>query len=172
MSIEVFSARRLIVLSLSIVFVGSLVASGSLSKQEPIPKIPTDIPLLFSQVKTLEIVSARIINENTPAAGVSVEVRNNSHKAVMAVDLVSGDGAVTKNGLTDEDNPIVVIEPYGTTTLEMTFGEMTPGAPLIVSAATYADGTEEGDAKSLEAMHLIRKRDKARLYPKRIKGGL
>ena len=78
-----------------------------------------------------------------------------------------GDGAITKNGLTDEQNPLVVIEPYNTTTLEMSFSEMTSDAPLVISAVTYADGTEEGDEKSLAIMHKIRVRDRERLRSQR-----
>ena len=78
----------------------------------------------------------------------------------MAIDLVCGDGAVTKNGLTDEQNPLVVVPPYGNTTIEMSFSEMSVDAPLVVSAVTYADGTEEGDEKSLRAMHKLREHDR------------
>jgi hypothetical protein len=87
----------------------------------------------------------------------------------MAVDLVCGEGAITRNGLTDEDNPIVVIEPFGTTTIQMGFSEMTPGAPLIVSAVTYADKTEEGDEQSLRIMHKFRDSDKERLRTEKVK---
>jgi hypothetical protein len=121
-----------------------------------------EIPPVYSIVPTVSVISAKIIEADTPSPRVSVEVRNNSDKAIMAVDLVAGEGAITKNGLTDEDNPIVVIPPYGTTTIEMTFGAMTPGAPLVVSAVTYEDGTDEGDEKSIRAMHMVRKHDRER----------
>ena len=94
------------------------------------------MPPLFSKVKNLEIVRASIINPGTAAAGVEVEIKNNSNKDVMAVDLVCGDGSITRNGLTDEEHPIVVIKPNDTTTIRMNFGEMTFGAPLVVSAVT------------------------------------
>jgi hypothetical protein len=130
--------------------------------QEP-RRIVTAIPFTYSKVKTLEIVSTRIVDQNTPGAGVAVEIRNNSYKAAMAVDLVCGEGGITKNGLTDEKNPIVVIEPFGTTVITMTFGAMTYGADLVVSAVTYADGTDEGDEESLRGMHSVREHDKAML---------
>jgi hypothetical protein len=119
------------------------------------------IPPVFSKIPSLEVVNATIINPDTAAAGVAVEIRNNSDKLVMAVDLVSGEGGVTRSGLSDEDNPIVVIQPHGTTTIKMNFGEMTPGAPLVVSAVTYSDGTEEGDEASLKVMHTARAHDRA-----------
>ncbi|HEX5883100.1 MAG TPA: hypothetical protein VFY67_01010, partial [Pyrinomonadaceae bacterium] len=69
-----------------------------------------------------------------------MEIINNSDKAVTAIDLVCGNGAVTKKGLTDEENPIVVIKPYGTTTIEMGFSEMTPNEPLVVGNTTPGPG--------------------------------
>lgn len=157
------SVRRIILLLSAVAIAASLIGSGVLSqRKEPQPQeVVTTIPPIFSKVKTLEIISIKTIYENTPAAGVSIEVRNNSDKAVMAVDLVSGEGAITKNGLSDEENPIVVIEPYGTTDLYMNFTAMTPGAALVVAAVTYADGTEEGDETSLRLMHKLRDRDRA-----------
>lgn len=156
--------RRIILLIVAVMAVVSVVGVGVLSKRsESQRQRVTSIPPVCSKVKALEVVSFKIINENTPAAGVSVEIRNNSYKAVMAVDLVCGEGAITKNGLTDEENPIVVIEPYGTTTIEMGFGEMSPDAPLVVSAVTYADGTEEGDEESLRIMHKIRDHDREQI---------
>jgi hypothetical protein len=162
--------RALIVLS-AVALVGSLISYNAVSKRrEPLPqKVVTKIPPVYSKVKTLEVVGVKVLDENTPAASVSVEIFNNSDKAVMAVDLVCGEGAITKNGLTDEENPIVVIEPYGVTTIEMTFGAMTPNTPLVISAVTYADGTEEGVEESLRAMHRLREHDRAILKKEREK---
>lgn len=165
-------SRRTLLLRLLLIVVGislgSLVAFVAFSKKiEPQRKMVTAVPPVLSKIKSIEVVSTKVINAGTPTAGVAVEIRNNSAKAITAVDLVCGDGAVTKNGLTDEQNPIVVIEPYNTTTLEMSFSEMTSDAPLVISAVTYADGTEEGDEKSLAIMHKIRARDRERLRSQR-----
>lgn len=119
------------------------------------------MPPYFSKVKNLEIVRASIWMDSGEAVGVEIEIKNNSKKDVMAVDLVCGEGAVTRNGLTDEEHPVVVMRPGETTTIRMDFSEMTFGAPLVVNAVTYADGTEEGDQKSLRAMHLAREHDRA-----------
>lgn len=162
------SLRRLVPITLVVSIAALLLVSGVVSKKQEShgPRV-TSIPKTYSKIKGLEVVSVKAINEGTPAAGVAVEIKNNSDKEVMAVDLVCGDGAVTKNGLTDEENPITVIKPYGTVIVEMTFSEMTFGAPLVVSAVTYADGTEEGDEHSLRIMHKIRDRDRARLRAER-----
>ncbi len=127
------------------------------------------MPPYFSKVENLEVVRASIwIAEPGPQPiGVEVEIKNNSKKDVMAVDLVCGDGGITRNGLTDEEHPIVVMRPNETTTIRMDFSEMTFGAPLVVSAVTYADGTEEGDKKSLKLMHLAREHDRAVIKAKK-----
>jgi hypothetical protein len=141
-----------------ILLVAGLAASGILTVAK---KQSNKKPQISSKVPNLEILDSRIIDPDTVGAALAVEVRNNSALAIMAIDLVCGEGAVTKNGLTDEENPIVVIPPNGTANLQIGFGEMTPDSPCIVSAVTYADGSEEGDAESLKVMHKVRERDRA-----------
>jgi len=141
-----------------ILLMAAVAASGILTIAK---KQSNKKPQISSKVRNLEVLDSRIIDPDTVAAALVLEVRNNSALAVMAVDLVCGEGAVTKNGLTDEENPIVVIPPYGTTNLQIGFGEMTPDAPCIVSAVTYADGSEDGDIESLKVMHKVRERDRA-----------
>ena len=137
------------------------------AEQQP-PRV-NYMPPYFSKVKNLEIVSASIWTDGpeAKAVGVEVEIKNNSNKDVMAVDLVCGEGGITRNGLTDEEHPIVVMHPNETTTIRMDFSAMTFGAPLVVSAVTYADGTEEGDPKSLRLMHLAREHDRAVMKAKK-----
>jgi len=158
------SRRKLLLPLLVGVFaitIGAILGFAGFTKTRQTQRpLVTTVPLTYSKVKSIQIVAAKVINEGTPAASVAVEVRNDSEKAVMAIDLVCGEGAVTKNGLTDEENPIVVIPPFGSTTIEMSFSEMTPEAPLVVSAVTYGDGREEGDERSLRAMHKAREHDR------------
>lgn len=151
---------------------GLLISAGVFSanrqqqpKKKEWPKEPpvTSMPPVYSKVNKLEVVRAWIVRENTPSPAASVEIRNNSKKDVVAVDLVCGNGAVTRNGLYDEEHPVVVVKAGETLIMEMNFSEMTFGAPLVVSAVTYSDGTEEGDEKSLSAMRLARAHDRARL---------
>lgn len=120
----------------------------------------TSMPEVLSKVKNLEVTRAWIVDPGTPTVGVELEIKNKSNKDVLAFDVVCGDGAITRNGLTDEEHPVVVLPAHGTTTLRMTFSEMTFGAPLVVSSVTYADKTEEGDAESLDAMHQGRDHDR------------
>jgi hypothetical protein len=163
--------RRLLFLGLATLVTATIAGAVVSSKvQQPKPRVIT-MPRVFSKVKNLEVVNATIINPDTPYVGVRVEIRNNFYLAVMAVDVVAGEGGITRNGLHDEEHPIVVIEPYGMTTVDITFSEMTPGAPLVVNAATYADGKEEGESASLELMHKVREEDRLRIKAAREKGG-
>jgi hypothetical protein len=151
---------RLLIAVFAITILSILAFAGFTKTRQTQRKRVTTLPPTYSKVKSIQVVGAKVINEGTLAAGVAVEVKNNSDQAVMAIDLVCGEGAVTKNGLTDEENPIVVIPAFGNTTIEMSFSEMTPEAPLVVNAVTYADGSEEGDEKSLRAMHKAREHDR------------
>jgi len=40
----------------------------------------------------------------------------------------------------------------------MTFGEMIADAPIVVSAAVFSDGSEQGEKWSLDAMRGVRER--------------
>ncbi|HMG75893.1 MAG TPA: hypothetical protein VK582_20500 [Pyrinomonadaceae bacterium] len=167
MTIQI-TRRKWFFLFASMLIAASLISAGAFSakRQQPKkqwPKEPsvTSMPPVFSKVKKLEVIKAWIVNPGTPAAGVRVEIRNNSDQDVMAVDLACGEGGVTKNGLEDEEHPIVVIKPHDTTTVEMNFGEMTFGAPLVVGGVIYGDGTEDGDEASLKPMHIMRAHDRA-----------
>jgi len=111
-------------------------------------------------VKDLEIVNVRIVRSNTDAPGVAFDILNKGGRPVMAIEISCGNGAISQDGLEDEEHPKVIIEPYGTLSAEMT-GELTPGAPIVVASATFQDGKEEGDATSLDFMRKVRKTERA-----------
>jgi hypothetical protein len=159
--------RKWLLLFATLIITASVITAAVFSARRQKAQNPAEqqprvnhMPPVFSKVKDLEIVRTWIIDPGGVGAGVAVEIRNNSKKNVMAVDLVCGEGGITRNGLTDEENPIIVMKPNETTTIQMSFTAMTFGAPLVVSAVTYDDGTEEGDEKSLRAMHLAREHDR------------
>ena len=137
----------------------------SAKRQEPKQQHPKDwlssIPPVRSKVKDLEIINARILRAGSDAPGVAFEIRNNSNRAVMAVSITCGGPSISKDGLEDEENPTVIIEPYGTLTAEMN-DELTRDAPIVIDAATFEDGTEEGSELSLKFMRKIRARERAR----------
>lgn len=160
---------RIVLFAAAIAAVAAAVSIGVVSKSRQQKERVYALPQIYSKVKDLEVINATIIDAKTPAARVQLEIWNHSSQAVMAVHVVAGEGSIMRNGLEDAEHPLVVIEPYGTTTIEMAFGEMTPGAPLVVSAVTYADGAEEGVQESLKIMNKIRERDRARIQAEREK---
>ena len=136
----------------------------SAKRQQPKTQQPkewlTSIPRVLSKVKDLEIINERIVRPNTDTAGVTFDILNKSNRAVMAVRIASGHASISKDGLEDEEHPIVIIEPYGSLPAEMT--DLTPGAPIEISSATFQDATEEGDTSSVEFMQKLRVRERAR----------
>jgi len=162
------SKRKWIFLSAVTLIAASLITAGVFSarRQRPNQKPQKQVlvlPPVVSHVGKLKIANVSVYNAGTPDASAVIEILNTSHLAVMSVEISTkneaGDsGAVGDEGLLDPDNSRVVIPPYGTTKLEMSFSEMVPDAPLVVSAAVFADGSEEGDTWSRDAMRAFRKR--------------
>lgn len=162
------SKRGWFLLIAAVLAVTALVVSVvvfSAKRQESKEQHPKDwlssVPPVISKVKDLEIINARIIRADSDARGVAFEIRNNSNRAVMAVDIMCGEAGISKDGLGDEEHPTVIIEPYGTLTAEMN-DELSPGFPIVLSGATYQDGTEEGTEASLKALHRGRAHERAR----------
>jgi len=126
----------------------------------------TSTPPVISKVRNLEIINARIVRAGTDAAAVAFEIRNNFNLAVMAVDIMCAGAGMTRDGLSDEEHPIVVIEPHSTLAVEMN-DELSPGLPIVLSGATFQDGTEEGTKTSLDAIHRARVHERERLKSQR-----
>jgi hypothetical protein len=165
--ISPISPRKWIVLSAATLITVSIVTAGVFSarRQRPneqkVQKRVVELPEVVSHVPKLRIVSVIVKNPATPEATAQVEILNTSHLAVMCVEIstknAAGDsGGVNEDGLTFPDKSQVVIPPYGTKTLEMQLSNMVPDAPLVVSAAFYADGSEEGDQWSRDAIRAVR----------------
>ena len=166
--------RKWIFFSAATLITASVITAGVFSARKQRPNDPktqkrvVELPAVVSHVAKLKIVNFNVKNAGTPAAIVVVEILNTSSLPVMSVEISTknqaGDsGAVGDDGLFDPDKPRVVIPPYGTTKLEMSFSEMVPDAPLVISAAVFADGTEEGDQWSRDAMRGLRNHRQERL---------
>jgi hypothetical protein len=156
-------------------FVGSFavsVAVFSARNQEPKTQNGrewlTVTPAVASKVKDLEIVNMRINRPDTQAPGVAFEIRNNSNKSVMAYEVACGDSAISQDGYENEENPIVLITPHGTYTVEMN-DELTQGKPIVITAAVFNDKKEEGEESALKRMHGIRTHQRALLKAKKEK---
>jgi hypothetical protein len=170
--LSTFKAKRRAVLVAVVILVTACLSLAvySAKKQQPTAQQqnrPTkewlfSIPAVDSRVKDLEIVNVRIVRSNTDAPGVAFDVLNKAGRPVMAIRIACGQSAISQDGLEDEEHPKVVIEPYGILNAEMT-GELKPGAPLVITSATFQDRNEEGDATSLEIMRKIRETKRAQM---------
>ena len=136
-------------------------------RQEP-PKV--FVPKRFvSEVKKLKVESHRIENEGTPDARLVVVVRNKSALAVTRVSVTVADLTVSSDGGYEHDEPVAVVEPHGTREFSIPLTNFIDDSPLVISAAIYADGTEEGRKELLREAHETRKERRAERAAK--KGG-
>ena len=119
-----------------------------------------------SKVKDLEIINERIVRQNTDIPGIAFEVLNKSNRNVMAIHISCGDASISKDGLEDEEAPTVVIEPHRTLSAEMT--DLGRG-PIVITSATFQDGSEEGDPASVDLMQRLRARGRAQRKAERDK---
>jgi hypothetical protein len=117
------------------------------------------IPKVESKVENLQIINLRVVGTGTDTAGVAFEVLNNSEHGVMSIEISCGQHSIAQDGLQDEEKPTVIIKPYGTFPAEMS-GELEPNKPLVITAAIFEDGKEEGVKDSLELMHKVRTRQR------------
>jgi hypothetical protein len=117
----------------------------------------TQVPSVTSKVKDLEITDVSIIRQGTPRAALAINVTNNSDSAVLAFELTSGNKtdftSLGIDGLENPDKPVVQIPPHTLKTFEWELSSIIDGSPISLSAARFADGKEEGDARDLEIMH-------------------
>jgi hypothetical protein len=165
------SKRKWILLTLLVIAATTLVASAVFSSrkaatpQNPPRKHPkewlTSVPSVDSEVKELEIINPRIIRAGTELPAVEFEVRNKSKLAVMAIEITCGAAGISKDGLGGPDNPIVIIPPHGTLTAEMN-DELSPGLPIVITEATFEDGSERGRESSVTLMQKLRAKERSK----------
>jgi len=157
-----------ILVTFFIVSVAVLSARWQSPKNKRLKEWLSSVPQTNTKVKDLEIINPRVVGQGTDMSGVAFEVWNRSNRSVMAIEISCGKGSVAKDGLEDDENPTVVIEPYGTLPAEMT-GELDPGNPIVITAAVFNDNKEEGQQSSLDLMHKVRARQRALLKTKKEK---
>ena len=151
-----------ILIAIFIVSVAVLSARWQSPKNKKLKEWLSSVPPSGTKVKDLEIINLRVVRQDTDMPGVAYEVWNRSNRAVMAIEISCGKGSIAKDGLEDDENPAVVIEPYGTLPVEMN-GELDPGNPIVITAAIFNDNKEEGQKSSLDLMHKVRTRQRALL---------
>jgi hypothetical protein len=164
--------RRLLIIS-TLIVLSTVVAAGVYTRASNPQKNQTNhgrfydpakvksAPPVVSKVKDLEISQVTLIYEGTIAAAIEINVTNNRDEAVMALDFSSGpkgDGSgLTLDGLSMEDGPMVAIPPHTLKTFRWGLGEIMEGQTVVLDAAEFADGKEEGDKFTLNAMKIQRR---------------
>ncbi len=168
--------RRLVVLLAATLLITSAVSLGVFSKMRREPKQQrrvaslkeervTKLPPVFSKVKDVQVAGAALLKQGTPDAAITIDLVNNNDQAVISLEITSGDAqdwsSLGIDGLEDPDNPQVAIPPHTLKTFKWYLGEVLEGYPIVVTGARFADGTEDGDARTLEIMRKDRDRNRA-----------
>jgi hypothetical protein len=132
----------------------------------------TTPPAVVSKVKDLQVSGVALLNEGTPQAAIAIDITNNSDQPVISLEIIAGDAndwsGLGIDGFEDPDNPQVAIPPHSLKTFTWYLGEVLEGYPIVITGATFANGIEDGDARSLDIMHKDRERNRAQ---KARKGG-
>lgn len=114
-------------------------------------------PRVVSIVKDLEISGVSLIKQGTPEAAVVIDVTNQRDEDVMAVDFIAGKGKSTSSGLamdglSQEDNPLVIIPRHSLKTFTWNLGSIMEGETIYLAVAVFSDGKEEGDKHFLDSL--------------------
>lgn len=174
--------RQRMLFTFAMLLAASAISLGVFSKVRQEPKserrgIPlkaehvATLPPVSSKVKDLQVTGATLLDQGTPQAAIALDIINNSDHAVTSLELVSGDAddwsGLGIDGFEDPDKPQVAIPPHSLKTFKWFLGEVLEGYPIVISAAIFADGSEDGDRRSLDIMH----RDRENNRTKKARGG-
>ncbi len=171
--------RRPVILAVALLAITSILGSGAyrkLRRQEPKQKthaaktLKADqvktVPQIVSKVRGLEVSGAAILRQGTPEATLAIDIINNTDRSVMAIEISSGNendwSSQGIDGMADSNRPQILIPPHSLKTFDWAIGSIMESNPITIAAASFSDGTEEGDTKSLEMMKRSRERSKAK----------
>ncbi len=174
--------RQKMFFTFALLLAASAVSLGVFSKirQEPKPERRattlkaervTTLPAVLSKVKGLQVTGATLLNQGTPQAAIALDIVNNSDQPVISLEITAGDAndwsALGVDGFEDPDKREVAIPPHSLKTFTWSLGEVLEGYPIAVTGASFGDGTDVGDARSLAIMRKDRERNRMRKAGKR-----
>lgn len=119
----------------------------------------TVAPSVTSKVKGLEISGVSLINQGTPQATLAIEVTNRRSEAVMAIDFIAGESTYSglrMDGLLKPEDPLVIIPPNTLKTFNWELNSILEDETIILVAAIFSDGKEEGDSRFVEGIKRAR----------------
>lgn len=166
--------NRILFFVAAVILMASLVSLAAFRKIRQEPKQQrrvtlnatrvTTLPPVFSRVKDLEVTGATLVNQGTSQAAVAIDIVNNSDQPVISLEITAGDdkdwSSLGIDGLEDPDNPQVTIPPHSLKTFTLFLGTVLEGFPVVITGVVFANGAEDGDARSLDIMHRDRERNK------------
>jgi hypothetical protein len=167
---------RHILFAVALLMIASVVALAVFKRvrQEPKHRTPptthkaeqvTTPPQVISKVKDLEVAGVTILRQGTAQAAIAIDIVNKNDQPVVALELSAGDkddfSDFGIDGLVNPLNPQVVIPPHSLKAIQWDLGAILEGYPVVITAATFGDGKDVGEARGIEMMHHDRKRTKA-----------
>lgn len=136
--------------------------SASQQKHKPLEYVTDKLPPIDHKVVGVRIVKATLEKPGTPDARIVLKFRNYTDVAVTDFTITSGDISVGPDGGLVTDEPVTVLEPRGTTTLDLGAHNFEKDVPIVLAAVVYADGSEEGEDIVLEMIRNRRASEKAK----------
>lgn len=139
------------------------------AKPDPFPQQRQSakyIPEITSCVKKVSVARTELVNGDTSEAAVLIGIENKSQIGIVAI-IVESVGEketfeTTLRGSFETDPPATVINPGGVGTLQIAMANVFAGAPLRISGAVYADGTEEGCERGLKTLRQVKEHEKSK----------
>lgn len=155
--------RKCVLISAATAVFTITAVGGVAMRQETLRKDATKLPRIVSMVRNIEVTGATIENPDSSSARLILNLKNKSGLAVTALGITLNEDSVSKDGGIDPDNPITVIEPYGSIRFDIPLSFLKEGVPIVVSSVIYADGAEDGVRKDIKWLHKHREHAKARV---------
>ena len=122
----------------------------------------TTAPPVVSNIDGLEISSVSLINGGTSEAALAIDVTNKRNEDVMALDFIAGKSGdysgMAMDGLLEEDAPRVIIPRHTLMTFNWHLAAIFEGETVVLAAAIFADGKEEGDKHFLNGIKQSRRK--------------
>ena len=126
----IFTFVGVIVIAAIIALVAFKSFNSNIETAQRDPKFE-QLPPIISQIKTLEVVNA-----GNPDAMVSIDIKNNSPKPIVSINLISGDkklkaGHMVSGSLVEP--PLIIGKPFEIFTIDMPLGRVINGLPIRIN---------------------------------------
>lgn len=127
-------------------------APSPVTAQSTVSRRFKEMPKIVSRVKSLQVARTEIVSSSTDDR-LRLTLRNDSEKTIVSFSICTALDDHSRSSITfyGPEETDEAVAPYGERTEEIPALVLEPGKPLIVCAATFADGTQEGVQRLLKS---------------------